>query len=313
MAKKTDLSYGDRYDDEEEEESAVVAQEYVYDYGGLDAETKTTLKDIVVYVRVRQQAALEEQIAVGNKLRLARSLLGHGNFEEWAWAEFGLSMSNLFELRQIAERFSDHPEWVMVLTPTTARLLAPKLVPDAVIQSVVDLSKEWGRPLLVREVKEVRKQLAAKALPAPADNTDNATPWGSGIEQQEDADHYAVVLQGAVWVRIREATRQRSLTPYATVEDVDKLAVAIAAGLSGGEVPAGRAIIEQSVAPAALTFEKWLEQMPVSNDVADLASLLDVVRAKLWVARHYDGLQLPALNVLTHLEHLIEVIGKRVS
>jgi len=312
MAKQEPKNYAARY--EEPQEIMVAGEVFLYpeaEYKKLDPEVESRVKAIVVDIRVRQRNALSDMIATGHQLMEAKLHLGHGNFEEWAQDEFGLSRGSLVELRQVAERFGDKSSIIEHLNPTTARLLAPRTVSDDVVQAVVDLSVEWGRPLLVREVKEVRRLVEAKtaALSLPSDSA-------MGAESEEDngldASYYAVVLEDVVWLRLRQAMRQRNLDRNVTADDLDKFAVAVAAGLSEGTV-VGWEEPAIEVLPPELTFEKWLEEMPSSDDVADIASFLRVALAKLWVVRQHEGLEVPAINVLPHLQHLIEEIDKRVS
>lgn len=313
MGKQGSRSYAGRRAERsgEPEEGAIeiVGEGFLYDYDEVDAEVKQKLQDIVVDIRQRQKRLMEDILATGNQLRLARVLIGHGKFQVWAQTETYLSLGSINEFIHIAERFGDKPSIIEALTPTTARLLAGPTTPDEVIIEVVELYEKEGRPPLVREVKAIKeraKQIAiADAMLGVIDPAD--------VVYELDAGYYAVVLEGGVWTRLRNATRHKSLSEVLSRDDIDQLALAIAAGLSEEVEPLGREAPVMDVLPPELTFEKWLDLMPPSNDVADLNSLLQVVRSKLWVARQFDGLELPALNVLTHLEHLIEEISKRVS
>ena len=153
------------------EQQASLMVDLNYDYSRLDEDQRELLQHATIDIRARLRKSVEDMIAIGKHLIFAKVILAHGEFEKWLRVEFGMSETLALEYRHVAERFDGKSTLNVLLTPTTARMLAAPSVKDEVIQAVAEATVAQGRPLQLSEVKAIKRELAPpkpKQLPAPA-------------------------------------------------------------------------------------------------------------------------------------------------
>lgn len=142
----------------------------VYDYTKIDEKDRVFLKQAAVEIHTRQRNAVENMIAIGRLLNVVFTRI-EGRFNEWVLEEFGMSLSNASELRNVADRFDETDTIIVSLQPTVVRMLAAPSVPDEAVAAVRQLATSTNGVVKVKQaraiVDEFRFEMPVRAPAAP--------------------------------------------------------------------------------------------------------------------------------------------------
>lgn len=127
----------------------------LYDYETeVEPEHRDFLKDAAREIHIRRRQAVRDMLVIGRLLNEAKKRLP-GKFNAWVQREFDMSLANVSELRNMADRFSEEDTIIVQMQPTIVRLLAAPSVPDEVITKVKRLAEKAESPGEVK-VKDAR-------------------------------------------------------------------------------------------------------------------------------------------------------------
>jgi hypothetical protein len=115
-------------------------------YAGLPAETTDVLRDAAARIHQRRRKQIEDIIAIGRDLRLAKERLGHGQFLMWLHIEVTLSERTAQNYMRVADEFDGKSATVADLPPTVVYKLAAKATPAELRQEIVRQLEHGNRP-----------------------------------------------------------------------------------------------------------------------------------------------------------------------
>ena len=133
-----------------------------YNYEEISPEHRETVKEAAIDIRQRTKRASDDILQIGARLCEVKALLPHGQFQDWAEDEFGMSKRTAQSLMNVAQRFLDKSETVSLLGTSVLYLLASPSTPDAAIDAVVEYAQSNGAPTkaetqrIIAEHKEPR-------------------------------------------------------------------------------------------------------------------------------------------------------------
>lgn len=133
-----------------------------YNYEEISQEHRETVKEAALDIRQRTKRASDDILQIGARLCEVKALLPHGQFQNWAEDEFGMSARTAQSLMNVSQRFLDKSETVSLLGTSVLYLLASPSTPDAAVDAVVEYAQANGAPTkaetqrIIAEHKEPR-------------------------------------------------------------------------------------------------------------------------------------------------------------
>ena len=131
-----------------------IAQSLRYDYASL-GDIGGSVRERAIAIKRSERRAGDAIIAAGYDLIAVKSMLPHGQWENWLHTEFTMTPRTAQTMMQIAERFGAKNEIISVLSPTVLGLLAAPSVPDEAVDAVLDASTSAGKTVSVAQAKAI--------------------------------------------------------------------------------------------------------------------------------------------------------------
>lgn len=109
-----------------------------FDYGALDEAQRVRVQVKAESIRARMKRTAEDIIAIGQDLVEVKSMLGHGQFQEWIKVEFDMSYPTANNFMNVASRFGTDDKSLNFrdLSVSVLYLLAAPSTPDAIVEQV---------------------------------------------------------------------------------------------------------------------------------------------------------------------------------
>ena len=191
-----------------------------YNYDEISPEHRETVKEAAIDIRQRTKRASDDILQIGARLCEVKALLPHGQFQDWAEDEFGMSKRTAQNLMNVAQRFLDKNETVSLLGTSVLYLLASPSTPDAAIDAVVEYAQTNGAPTKA----ETQRIIAEHKEPRYLNDTEAETAVWRAIQAQR----YRLGSDMLAWMDRASADDYRKpLNPGVVLED-DTLAKALA-------------------------------------------------------------------------------------
>lgn len=137
-----------------------MSQIELFNYAALAPELQIEVKAATERIKLRMKRTAEDIIEIGKDLIAVKARLPHGQFLPWIAAEFEMSDQTAQNFMNVATRFPQIPN-NLEFKPTILYLLAAPSTPEEVVEKAVEKA-EQGEPLTLKEIKELKSQLAAK-------------------------------------------------------------------------------------------------------------------------------------------------------
>lgn len=138
-----------------------MSQIELFNYAALTPELQIEVKAATERIKLRMKRTAEDIIEIGKDLIAVKAQLPHGQFLPWIAAEFEMSQATANNFIQVAKRFGDKLSKIDNFNSTILYQLAAPSTPDEVVEKAVEKA-EQGEPLTLKEIKELKSQLAAK-------------------------------------------------------------------------------------------------------------------------------------------------------
>jgi hypothetical protein len=153
-----------------------------FDYGTLPEHGREAVRDCVAQIRVLMKRSVEAVLEIGRHLLIVKGWVGHGRFEDWFRAEFGLDPRTARNYMSAAKKFGK-TETVsdLAIAPKAVYMISAPSVPESAVEEVVGRAK-GGEEITPAKAKSVIVKHRARAAPA------------KGAAQQRDT---AAALPGA--------------------------------------------------------------------------------------------------------------------
>lgn len=145
-----------------------------FDYSILPVEVAEEARAVAARVRSRHQQQITAIIETGHDLTRMKANLGHGNFETWISAEFGMTIRTAQNYMSASSAFGGKSEIISYLPPSAVYALAAPSTPDPVREMVIERLEAGERidPLevrdLVKEAKAAEREVKQAARFNPA-------------------------------------------------------------------------------------------------------------------------------------------------
>jgi DUF3102 family protein len=140
---------------DEQGEDAKVTK--AFDYSVLEESKRVLVQTETSTIKMGLKRTAEGIVTVGQSLMRVKSVLEHGEFQEWLRAEFDLSYPTAVRFMQVGERFGSKNINLIGLPPSVLYELAAPSTTDEVVEKV--LSGEISADLKsIREAKEAKRQ-----------------------------------------------------------------------------------------------------------------------------------------------------------
>lgn len=147
--------------------ATVEAAPGVFDYGSLDAATRTTVEACRDDIQQRGQRATEDIIGIGRSLSVAREAISSDRlFGQWREAEFGMSRSSAARFMSVFRTFGNLPAQFGRVDRSALYALASGDVSEEVRQRFIDQA-ESGLHVKHRDVRGALAAIAAETAAAP--------------------------------------------------------------------------------------------------------------------------------------------------
>lgn len=128
-----------------------------FDYTILDAQTYQFVKMQTGEIRTLMRLTLESIVQIGQKLKLVKQQLGHGNFRTWLQSEFDWSIWTATKFMQVAERFEETNFSGLDIAPSALYELAAPSTPEAARDEVLTRAKA-GEAITYTTAKAVKQK-----------------------------------------------------------------------------------------------------------------------------------------------------------
>lgn len=119
----------------------VVIQPTFFDYNSLDVETRIVVIQRTQQIKERIRRTAQNILEIGQKLIEVKGWLGHGNFKDWAKAEFDWDIRTAQRFMSVAVAFKSDNLSFFNFAPSALYLLAAPSTPAEVRQKVLDRAK----------------------------------------------------------------------------------------------------------------------------------------------------------------------------
>lgn len=134
-------------------------EQLCFDYGTLDAPTRTFVQEKAQSIHARLKRTAEDIIAIGQDLIDVKARLGHGKFQDWLKAEFEMSLWTANKFVQVSTRFKS-VKFTDLPISILYELAAPS-TPDVVIEMV-----ESGEiPATIPAIREAKRDMQQENIP----------------------------------------------------------------------------------------------------------------------------------------------------
>lgn len=142
----------------------------LFDYTSLDSDTARLAKESAIEIKARERAIWENIITIGNKLIEVKNALPHGQFMPWVSSEFGWSYNLANKYMKIAKEIKLNmydptylPNSMMALYQLAGTFSdSDEETKQDILGKIEEKTKEKGKSLTEKEIKEVTKELELK-------------------------------------------------------------------------------------------------------------------------------------------------------
>ena len=191
-----------------------------YNYNEISPEHREAVKEAAIDIRQRTKRASDDILQIGARLCEVKALLPHGQFQDWAEDEFGMSKRTAQNLMNVAQRFLDKNETVSLLGTSVLYLLASPSTPDAAIDAVVEYAQTNGAPTKAETQRIIAEHKELRYL--------NDTEAETAVWRAIQAQRYRLGSDMLAWMATATPDDYRKpLNPGVVLED-DTLAKALA-------------------------------------------------------------------------------------
>ena len=191
-----------------------------YNYNEISPEHREAVKEAAIDIRQRTKRASDDILQIGARLCEVKALLPHGQFQNWAEDEFGMSKRTAQNLMNVAQRFLDKSETVSFLGTSVLYLLASPSIPGAAIDAVVEYAQANGAPTKAETQRIIAEHKELRYL--------NDTEAESSVWRAIQAQRYRLGSDMLAWMdRASAEDYRKPLNPGVVLED-DTLAKALA-------------------------------------------------------------------------------------
>lgn len=169
-------------------------QPNAFSYAALDDGSAEMLRKTAAGIRRFVCDTGRSLLVIGDKLNLAKDLLGHGQFGPWLRAEFGWSERTAQRLMAATDAFGIKNDTVSALGPTAIYALSAPSTPAAVREAIVARVEAGEKPALaeikaeVKAAREVVRQERAVQAAARASWRAGAAVVAPTTKAREAAD-----------------------------------------------------------------------------------------------------------------------------
>jgi phage N-6-adenine-methyltransferase len=188
-------------------------QRTLFDYNALDIETRIFVLDKAATIQARLKRTAEDIIAIGQDLIEVKARLSHGQFEGWLRSEFEMTQMSAVRFMQVAKRFGDKSNIMLVLPATVLYALAAPSTPDTIIEQVVTGQIEPTLPA----IREAKQEMQAANLVTERVSLEDIYPGISNVHPMEQG-LYAAFSD----VVRREQEQEQRVVHYATPSSPDR-------------------------------------------------------------------------------------------
>lgn len=135
-----------------------------FDYGALDADTRTIVRQRTNEIKGLMKRAAQDIIDIGQKLIEVKARLGHGHFGAWLAAEFEWSQDTANNFMAVARNFIEIPNG-SEFAPRALYLLARPSTPEPARIEALEIARS-GQPITYNTAQEITgRHKAAGPLP----------------------------------------------------------------------------------------------------------------------------------------------------
>lgn len=133
-------------------------QQGVFDYSGVDVETKALCVERVSEIRSRLETVTTSMIGIGERLAEVKGKLKHGQFGAWVQAEFALSESTAQRFMNVYAKsvtVTDLEKNLHQFAPAALYMLSAPSVPKKAVEAAVKRASK-GERITVSTAKQIK-------------------------------------------------------------------------------------------------------------------------------------------------------------
>lgn len=160
-----------------------------FDYSTLNPESATVVQACTKEIQSRMVKTVEQMVAIGSQLQIAKQELKYGQFQAWLLDELNIHPRQARRLMLVARQFRADIMSALKIAPTALYLLAEPQTPDSARQEAIDRA-ELGENVTLRTAKEIVSRHKGEAGQTPPADTPPASvsPHHTKAQKQAERD-----------------------------------------------------------------------------------------------------------------------------